>query len=379
MNTRRQHSQSRAALPRRRRRGSGALQSNGPRALLIAALALVGSACGSDSSISVYIPVTRTPSVSPTPTQAPPTASPTTAPTRTATARPTATVVPVATATHTATRQPTRTATATSTAIAATASATATVTPQPPTATATATVTPIPPSLTATRTTPPTATATATTTVTVPPTASATATFTATGIPTGTVATATVPPTATATVPPTATFTATSLPSATFTATATPTGGSSAVCGNRVLEPGESCDGCPADCVVGPCNVPGTPTQAFIVDLVQPSGFQPTTATILLGYDSTGLSLPGTGTATTVRQRVVAPAPVPQAFTPNDKDYAVQVLISRNTPLGQLFTATFDRCSGAAAPTLADVSCTVLSCAQGGGGVAGCTCSVRLP
>ena len=121
------------------------------------------------------------------------------------------------------------------------------------------------------------------------------------------------------------------------------------------------------------------PTQAYIVDLVQPPGFQPTTATVLFAYNSTKLSIPGTGTATTVRQRVVAPAPIPQAFTPNDKDYAVQVLVSRNVPLGQLFTATFDRCSGAAAPTLADVSCTVLSCAQGGGGVEGCTCSAATP
>lgn len=372
MNARRQHSQSRAALPRRRRRGGGARRSNGPRALLIAALALVGSACGSDSSISVYIPVTRTPSVSPTPPLAPPTATGTTVSTRSATTPPTATMRPEATATHTATRQPTRTATSTAVAATASASATAMATPQPPTVTRTATLTPVPPSATPTAT--PTASATATNASTVPSTASATATRTATGLPTGT-ATAT----ATATVRPTATFTATSLPSATFTATATPTGGSDAVCGNRVLEPGESCDGCPADCVVGPCDSPGAPTQAYIVDLVQPPGFQPTTATVLLGYDSTRLSLPGSGTATTVRQRVVAPAPVPQAFTPNDKEYAVQVLISRNAPLGQLFTAAFDRCSGAAAPTLADVSCTVLSCAQGGGGVAGCTCSVRLP
>jgi hypothetical protein len=130
--------------------------------------------------------------------------------------------------------------------------------------------------------------------------------------------------------------------------------------------------------VVGPCTAPGTPTQAFVVDLVPPLGFQPTTATVLLAYDSTRLSLPGSGTATTVRQRVVASAPVPQAFTPNDLDYAVRVLESRNVPLATLFTATFDRCAGAA-PTLDDVVCTVESCASGGTGVPGCTCTVRLP
>ena len=43
------------------------------------------------------------------------------------------------------------------------------------------------------------------------------------------------------------------------------------------------------------------------------------------------------------------------------------------------FTVTFDRCASAPVPTLADLSCTVLSCAQGGGGVSGCTCVVSLP
>ncbi|MBX3028476.1 hypothetical protein KF840_26580 [bacterium] len=343
----------------------------------LVALALLAAACGGDSSISVYIPRTRTPAAAaPTATAtAPPLASATrtSAPTATGTAAPTNTASSPPTATRTPTSPPTRTAT--TTAVIPTLTSTATAIPP------TATVTP-----------PATNTSTAAATASHTATAPATASHTATAIPTDTIAitatftaspvfTPTALPTspAAASATPTTTFTATGLPSATFTATATPTGGSGAVCGNRVLEPGETCESCAADCVIGPCNAPGSPTEAFIVDLVQPTGFQPTTATVLLGYNSTKLSLPGTGTATTVRQRIVAPAPVPQAFTPNDKDYAVQVLISRNTPLGQLFTATFDRCSGSPAPTLADVSCAVLSCAQGGGGVAGCTCTVRLP
>lgn len=204
-------------------------------------------------------------------------------------------------------------------------------------------------------------------------TGTATTTWTPTATPAGPTATATHTPLGGV---PTATHTPTTMPTPTFTATATPGG---ATCGNRVLEPGETCASCPADCAIGPCTSPGNPTAAFRVDLVPPMGFQPTTATVLLGYNSTRLSIPGTGTATSVRQRVVAPAPLPQAYTPNDLEYALQVLESRNTPLGQLFTATFDRCSGAPAPTLADLSCTVLSCAQGGGGVAGCACIVSLP
>jgi hypothetical protein len=216
-------------------------------------------------------------------------------------------------------------------------------------------------------------TPTTTGTPTVPPTGTATATRTDTP----------VGPSPTATDTPlggvsTATHTPTFTPPPTFTATATP---GVAVCGNRVIEPGESCDSCPADCVVGPCTSPGAPTVAFRVDLLNEFGFEPTTTTVLLAYDSTKLSIPGTGTASSVRQRVVAPPPLPQAFTPSDLEYGVQVLVSRNTPLTDipLFTATFDRCAGAPVPTLADVACTAIGCAQGGGSVPGCSCTVSLP
>lgn len=221
----------------------------------------------------------------------------------------------------------------------------------------------------------PTPTASGTATATRTPTASASATAT----PAGPTATATATPTLTPTPfggVPTATDTPTVSPTPTPTVTPTPGGG---LCGNRVIEPGETCANCPADCVVGPCTSPGAPTQAFVVTLNPPLGFEPTTATVLLGYNSTKLSIPGTGTATSVRQRVVAPAPVPQAFTPNDLEYGVRVLISRNAPLGTLFTATFDRCSGAPAATLADLACQVESCAAGGSGVPGCSCVVSLP
>jgi len=223
----------------------------------------------------------------------------------------------------------------------------------------------------------PIATPTPSGTATVSPTPTVSATATAT--PAGPTATASSTPTLTPTPiggVPTATSTPTATPTPSPTVTPTPGG---ATCGNRVLEPGETCTSCPADCVVGPCSNPGAPTQAFVVTLNPPLGFQPTTATVLLGYNSTRLSIPGTGTATSVRQRVVAPPPLPQAFTPNDLEYAVRVLVSRNVPLGTLFTATFDRCASAPAATLADIACQVESCAAGGSGVPGCTCTVTTP
>lgn len=378
-----------ASHPPRRRLGR-------PATLALLALTSLVSACGSDSSVSVYIPITRSPSAPPT---TPPTATATAPPTAAHTRPPasaTATVPPTAPPTATATRQPTRTSTVT-----VLPSATATVTIAPPTATvppsATATTTPVPPTATftatanlpptATATVPPTATrttaATGTSSATVPPTA--TATRTATGLPTSTATvTATGIPTGTAAATATATATNTSPPptvtvTRTFTPTATPTVDASAPCGDRVLQPGQTCAECPEDCVVGPCNSPGAPTQAFVVELENEFGFDPTTATVILAYNSTKLSIPGSGAVPSVRQRVVAPAPLPQAFTPNDQDYQVRVLISRNTPLATLFTATFDRCAGAAAPSLADVACTVEGCAQQGGAVPGCSCFARLP
>jgi hypothetical protein len=222
-------------------------------------------------------------------------------------------------------------------------------------------------------------------------TATPVATSTATAIPTGT-ATATITAAPTSTVgEPTATDTpggATETPTASFTVTAVPTAtptGGGAECGNNILEPGEICDSCevctnscPEDCVVQPCS-PTTPTVPFVIDLVPPLGFNPTTVTVLVGYDSSRMSIPGSGTAASVRQRVVAPAPIPLTYAPNDLDYAVRVLVSRNVPVEQIATATFDRCIEQPAPTMDDLACTVETCSQGGSPVPGCTCTVRVP
>lgn len=113
----------------------------------------------------------------------------------------------------------------------ATATATPTVTL---TATATATRTPTPsPTVTATATPSTTATSTPTSTRTPTPTP----TLTATRTPTPT-ATATTTPTAT----PTATRTATPTVTVTATATPTPTATATPICGNGLIEAGESCE-----------------------------------------------------------------------------------------------------------------------------------------
>ncbi len=320
-----------------------------------------------------------------------PTGTPTFTPPSTATASATATATP--TTTGTAASTSTSTATHTNTATASPSSTPTSTAASTPTATATRTNTATAsPSSTPTSTPASTATATATGTNTATaspsstptstaastPTATATRTNTATASPSST-PTATAASTATATATRTNTATASATPPSgnTPTATPTPTTGSGS-CGNGFLEPGETCANCPADCVVQPC-ASVTPTVSFAVDLIPPAGQQPTAATVLMGYNSGLVSIPGTANDLSVRQRVLPPAPLPQSFSVNDLDYALRVVITRNTTLGFLFTARFDRCQSAPAPTVADFGCTVEGCAGGAGPIEGCTCIVRVP
>jgi hypothetical protein len=120
------------------------------------------------------------------------------------------------------------------------------------------------------------------------------------------------------------------------------------------------------------------PTVAYRFTLVPPLGQSPTSATLLVGYDSGVLSIPGTGSSAQVNARIVAPAPLPNPFIRNDANYAVSVVIGRPTPLSELFTITFDRCQGAPAPVPGDVACSVLGCSAGGGPIEGCECEVSL-
>ena len=294
-----------------------------------------------------------------------------------------------------------------------TASATSTESPtEPPTATATSTSEP---TATSTEVPPPTSTATVgvdTATATLPPTSTATlaaATATATvasetpSTPTSTSAlTATVTPTAvsgeTPSASPTASLTTTSsasatpsgtptqpagdtaTPTATFTPTFTPTMGPSAVCGNGILEPGENCTGCAADCAIGQCSATAT-MASFQISFQSPPGTTPITATTLLGYRSDRISIPGSGNVLSVRQRVVFPAPLPNTIAINDLDYAVRVVLGRTAGIaaGLLYTATFDTCQGAPAVHAEDFACTMEACAGAGGAITGCTCTVVEP
>jgi hypothetical protein len=110
-------------------------------------------------------------------------------------------------------------------------------------------------------------------------------------------------------------------------------------------------------------------------------GTIPTTATTLLGYRSNRVSIPGTGNATSVRQRLTYPAPLPNTASFNDLDYAIRVIVGRTAGLtnGLLYSVKFDTCQGAPAVTAANFGCTMEACAGAGGPIAGCTCTVTGP
>jgi hypothetical protein len=320
------------------------------RGALTAAIVACLAGCGGDATLDLFLIPTPTrnaaPSQNPTLSQA----------TRTRTPTPAATATAPAAATRTPTPLPNSTSpppTATRTARAVTPTGTRTQTPM-----ATNTIPPVSATFT------PASTA-----------APATATQ-----PVATVTNTPVAPTSTPS-PPAATSTATGTQGAavtpTFTATATPTEAGGGVCGNGLLENGETCEDCPADCAVQPC-APTSTNFSVTADLVPPLGQDPTAATILLAYDSSRLSIPGSGNDASVRQRVRPPAPLPQSFNVNDLNYGVRVVITRSTPLAVLFMASFDVCQGASG-SLADIACIVEGCAASAGPVRGCSCAVRSP
>ena len=62
----------------------------------------------------------------------------------------------------------------------------------------------------------------------------------------------------------------------------------------------------------------------------------------------------------------------------NDLDYAVRIVAShaKASPEGRLVTIEFDRCQGAPAPSVADLSCEIESCAASTGAATGCRCQI---
>jgi cysteine-rich repeat protein len=196
--------------------------------------------------------------------------------------------------------------------------------------------------------------------------------------------TPTVTPTVTntPTVTPTDTPGGTELPTHTPTPTVTPTPTITPtpnLCGDGILESGETCTSCPPDCTVLPCTAT-TPVQTFQVDFQAPAGSSASALSVLVGYRSDRVSLPGSGSAAGSRVKM-RPSGTSQLV--NDLNYAVRVLIQAqggaSIPDGKLFTVDFDSCEGSEPVTSADFGCSIESCGSSFGLIDGCTCQVSVP
>ena len=152
-----------------------------------------------------------------------------------------------------------------------------------------------------------------------------------------------------------------------------------AACGDGLLAGDETCESCPADCQPSTCKTKSR--RGVVVELAPQNGYDTVGAvTVLLSYRKGVLSLPGEKDAPAVRARVKARQKTAQFFV-NDLGYALRVVVSSKDglPKGPLLDVELDTCAGAPAAKPEDLSCRVESCAQGGGRLRSCSCSVSLP
>jgi len=101
--------------------------------------------------------------------------------------------------------------------------------------------------------------------------------------------------------------------------------------------------------------------------------------TLLIDYPEAQVTIPGSGSATTVRQAIIN-VQSGALSSPFDLDTALREQIAGTAnPLkpGQLFTINFFDCQGATPPTAADFTCTVEVATDPLGGLdTGVTCSI---
>jgi hypothetical protein len=157
-----------------------------------------------------------------------------------------------------------------------------------------------------------------------------------------------------------------------------PAGAGAAVCGNGLLEAGETCASCPADCTVHPCGAT-TKGPTVVVSLSRAPDAKVLGLTVVLGYRNDRVSLPGSGTDNQARTRI-KDTPRDAVVASVDRDYALRVVIARGDeiPTGPLFTVEFDACSATDKVSGADFACAVEGCANVFGPVQDCTCSAVL-
>lgn len=139
-------------------------------------------------------------------------------------------------------------------------------------------------------------------------------------------------------------------------------------------------DACPSSCHINSCNSASGTVDVRVVFTV-PVGKDITSATVYLRYPDGVVRIPGSGSGQTVQDRISVPSFA--NFTPNDLDYALQILLFQfdgsAIPPPELFTVQFDTCQGASPPSGVQFRCVILDAtATDLSPVVGATCGVEV-
>jgi cysteine-rich repeat protein len=171
--------------------------------------------------------------------------------------------------------------------------------------------------------------------------------------------------------------------------TPTPTPGS-AVCGNGIVEAGETCDdgntatnppndSCPGDCTIITC----TPAESMTrigVSFTPPTGTNVASLGVLIEYPDGVVQIPGTADDPSVTAAVTN-SPSGYLATGFDYDYALSVGLAGTRALtpGNVFTVSFANCQNAAPPAASAFKCTVTDASNTQfHTVSGVTCAVTV-
>lgn len=149
-----------------------------------------------------------------------------------------------------------------------------------------------------------------------------------------------------------------------------------ATCGNGLIDAGETCASCPADCAPSPC-AKSTEQATFGVRISVPLDDPATSITTRLAYDPKSLHFPGNGLTPEAQQRI-RNRPKGAATYASALASAVRVVQTKSDglPSGEIYRVVFDRCKDAPSTAPADLTCTVEGCAGKFGLVDGCSCTV---
>jgi hypothetical protein len=217
--------------------------------------------------------------------------------------------------------------------------------------------------------------------------------FTATLAPDSTTTT-TTPTTTTSSEPTRTTSTTTTSTTATTAPACPPTTTSTTLpglCGNRTVDPGETCDDgaangtpgdpCPGNCVIAACTPVIGSSRTFTVTYTAPAGKQVAGLTVFVDYPEGQVIIPGSGNQASVLASI-SKLPFGAFGSSNDLDWALLEAVASGSPFpsNRLFTITFEDCQCASPPAASDFTCIVTDAADENGDVLdGVTCTVTSP